>query len=57
MKTAAFETWHAVPKHHGAGRKNVREKIRIVGSRQLPSTYQDDMVHIFARSCKTNLTN
>ena len=57
MKTAAFETWHAVPKHHGAGRKNARKKIRIVGSRQLPSTYQDDMEHIFARSCKTSLMN
>ena len=57
MKTAALETWHAIPKHHGAGRKNARKKIRIVGSRQVPSSYQDVMVHIFARSCKTNLTN
>ena len=57
MKTACSETLHGVPQYYGAGRKNARKKIRIVGSRQLPSTYQDDMVHIFARSCKTNLMN
>ena len=47
MKTASLKTWYGVPKYHGVGRKNARKKICIVGSRQVPSTYKDDMVHIF----------
>ena len=57
MKTACSEILHGVPQYYGAGRKNARKKIRIVGSRQVPSSYQDVMVHIFARICNTNLTN
>ena len=53
MKTACPETLHGVPQYYGAGRKNASKKIRIVGSRQVPFTYQDDMVHIFYETIET----
>ena len=52
MKTACHETYYGIPQHYGAGRKNARKKIRIVGSRQVPSTCKDDMVHIFCQKIK-----
>ena len=53
MKTACSETLHGVPQYYGAGRKNARKKIRIVGSRQVPFTYQDDILHIFRQTIET----
>ena len=53
MKTACSETLHGVPQYYGAGRKNARKKIRIVGSRQVPFTYQDDKMQIFCKTTET----
>ena len=53
MKTACSETLHGVPQYYGTGRKNARKKIRIVGSRQVQFTYQDDILHIFCQTIET----